>query len=72
MSHLRGVDRAHDIDEGPSGFAYHGHHFESLWGPSAPARSHRRVLGPRCSYVMRNGWPCDRLDGHKNSHSARA
>ena len=70
---IRGIDRAHDIDLGPSGHASVGHHFESLWGPSHVAKpNHRRSIGPRCLYVMRNGFACQRPETHPGKHGTQS
>ena len=82
MSHLRGIDRAHDIDLGPSGYAPRGHHFEAIGHMPTPTEIRMaaerkakgiktRVIPARCLFLMpRSDKPCLRPIGHRWGHRA--
>ena len=87
MSVLRGIDRAHDIDLGPSGHnpAGTGMHFTLLSdGPSEAeaqrvsertrkraASEARRTAVVACGAVMRQGGSCARRAGHLAHHRSQ-
>ena len=82
MSVIRGIDRAHDIDLGPSGYAPRGHHFEAIGHMPTPTEirmaAERKAKGvkpriemPRCLFPMpRSQAPCLRAIGHRWGHRA--